>query len=93
MQQEPFSKAILLRGLCLCEHGNIQTDVVQLFFCGATAAIALGYISKSLRAIAGIVLSQSLFLVRMEGVTPRFSNHCRNFLTIASAHCNLRQFL
>src|ERR1700722_9497482 len=38
---------------------NVEPHVVQLLSCGTTVGIALGLIGKSLRAIAGIVLSQS----------------------------------
>src|SRR5450432_4441161 len=38
---------------------NVEPHVVQLLSCRTTVGIALGLISKSLRAIAGIVLSQS----------------------------------
>src|SRR6202043_352180 len=38
---------------------NVEPHVVQLLSCRTTVGVALGLISKSLRAIAGIVLSQS----------------------------------
>src|ERR1039457_1556923 len=38
---------------------NVEPHVVQLLSCRTTVGVALGLISKSLRAIAGIILSQS----------------------------------
>src|ERR1035437_2531326 len=38
---------------------NVEPHIVQLLSCRTTVGVALGLISKSLRAIAGIVLSQS----------------------------------
>src|SRR5437899_3201108 len=39
---------------------NVQADIVQLLSCRTTVAVALGLIGKSLGAIAGVVLSQSI---------------------------------
>ena len=38
---------------------NVQADIVQLLSCRTTVAVALRQIGKSLRAIAGVVFSQS----------------------------------
>jgi hypothetical protein len=57
---------------------NIQPNVVKLFPSRAAIAVALGQIGKSFRTVTGIVLSSALSRVRIYGVMPRSSNHCRN---------------
>lgn len=37
---------------------NVQTDIVQVLACRTTVAVAIGQVDESLRAVAGIVLSQ-----------------------------------
>src|SRR5690242_6624915 len=37
---------------------NVQADIVQLLACRTTITVVLGQVGKSLRAVAGIVLSQ-----------------------------------